>query len=289
MIVQHFDTPPSMAALYLRCLTGRHDKTVSTLPELRIEIERTPIDRQQLSNYLTAFGSGNNTILPPPFIYLATQFSQMALLTHHQFPLSPLGLVHLGIRFDQSQDIAVPEALHIRTEINDQFASDKGLVFELVTTVPGARGQNLFSMRNHYLAKAIRPDRERPLPNLCDVEENSLNRPSATTEICLQKDAGRRYARLSGDYNPIHLYGWSAKLLGFRRPIIHGLYLIARSYAELYRSQGRYPLRSRFQFKSPLYLPGKARLERFEESPKETIVVRSESRDHLYGQIDWST
>ena len=33
-------------------------------------------------------------------------------------------------------------------------------------------------------------------------------------------DAGRRYAALSGDCNPIHLWPWSARLMGMRAPII---------------------------------------------------------------------
>lgn len=33
----------------------------------------------------------------------------------------------------------------------------------------------------------------------------------------------RRYAALSGDWNPIHLWDWSARLLGQRQAILHGM------------------------------------------------------------------
>lgn len=33
----------------------------------------------------------------------------------------------------------------------------------------------------------------------------------------------RRYAALSGDWNPIHLWRWSARLFGQRQPILHGM------------------------------------------------------------------
>jgi acyl dehydratase len=46
-------------------------------------------------------------------------------------------------------------------------------------------------------------------------------------------DVGRRYAQVSGDYNPIHLHPLSARLFGFKRPIAHGWWLLARSLAEL--------------------------------------------------------
>jgi hypothetical protein len=49
----------------------------------------------------------------------------------------------------------------------------------------------------------------------------------------LVHDTGRLYARLSGDYNPIHLWPWSARLLGFKRPIIHGMHTVGRAVAEI--------------------------------------------------------
>ena len=38
----------------------------------------------------------------------------------------------------------------------------------------------------------------------------------------LPAGAGRRYARVSGDYNPIHLWALTARPFGFRAPILHG-------------------------------------------------------------------
>jgi acyl dehydratase len=58
-------------------------------------------------------------------------------------------------------------------------------------------------------------------------------------EWALPQDAGRRYAALSGDWNPIHLWGWSARLFGLRQPIIHGAHSMARARAELERLGGR--------------------------------------------------
>jgi acyl dehydratase len=51
-------------------------------------------------------------------------------------------------------------------------------------------------------------------------------------------DIGRRYAAVSGDRNPIHLYGMTAKAFGFPRQIAHGMWTKARCLAAL---QGRIP------------------------------------------------
>ena len=40
----------------------------------------------------------------------------------------------------------------------------------------------------------------------------------------LPGDLGRKYAAVSGDHNPIHLYPLTAKALGFPRQIAHGMW-----------------------------------------------------------------
>ena len=51
-------------------------------------------------------------------------------------------------------------------------------------------------------------------------------------------DIGRRYAAVSGDRNPIHLYPLTARAFGFPRAIAHGMWLKARTLAAL---EGRLP------------------------------------------------
>jgi hypothetical protein len=61
-------------------------------------------------------------------------------------------------------------------------------------------------------------------------------------------DAGRRFGALTGDRNPIHLYSFTSQLFGFKRPIAHALYLVARLEAALVKageSDGKIGARSR--------------------------------------------
>ena len=46
-------------------------------------------------------------------------------------------------------------------------------------------------------------------------------------------DAGWAYARVSGDYNPIHLNLLTARPFGYPRPIAHGWWTLARTLASL--------------------------------------------------------
>ena len=76
----------------------------------------------------------------------------------------------------------------------------------------------------------------------------------------LPASAGRRYAGLSGDANPIHLGRLSARAFGLREPIMHGMHTLARCEAELQRLTGAAPRRLQMQFLRPLPLPGWAQL-----------------------------
>jgi acyl dehydratase len=70
----------------------------------------------------------------------------------------------------------------------------------------------------------------------------------------LAGDAGRRYAAVSGDHNPIHLYPLTAKVFGFPRQIAHGMWSLARCVAAL---ENRIPdaVTVDAAFKKPIFLP----------------------------------
>ncbi|HEU4753566.1 MAG TPA: MaoC/PaaZ C-terminal domain-containing protein, partial [Armatimonadota bacterium] len=92
--------------------------------------------------------------------------------------------------------------------------------------------------------------------------------PAAWTTVeewALGPGAGRRYARASGDYNPVHLWSWSARLLGYRRPILHGFCLEAMATHALVRQcLGGDPTALRrllLRFRSPLLLPARVALQ----------------------------
>jgi acyl dehydratase len=74
----------------------------------------------------------------------------------------------------------------------------------------------------------------------------------------LDRGAGRAFAALTGDVNPIHLFPAAAKLAGFPGCILHGFGSFARVFASLERSLGehdRSPVSLSLQFVKPLVLP----------------------------------
>lgn len=281
-----FESLPRLPVLYLKAGIKRNSKQLNSLPELSLKVSGFKINRNQLSNYLSTFEYESTKLMPAPFLYLATQAIQLYMLTLPEFPLSPAGLVHLGVRFEQTKELPPEWQGDVVMSIINQRRSRKGLVLDIESRFENNTGTVCLTITSTYLARAVKVRNDDSLPKLVRFDEELLNGGRAfESSFSVGRHAGKRYARLSGDYNPIHLYGWSAKLFGFKLPIIHGLYMVSKAYSELYKQYKILPLEGTFQFKSPLYLPGKADLRLKANNDHWTILVNSSESDHLHGRV----
>lgn len=71
----------------------------------------------------------------------------------------------------------------------------------------------------------------------------------------LASNHGRKYAWLSNNFDLIHFSKITAKIMGLKKPIMHGMFTAARGLSEL--KEFKYPLRVDFRFVAPVYLPSK--------------------------------
>lgn len=92
-------------------------------------------------------------------------------------------------------------------------------------------------------------------------------------------NTGLKYAAVSGDYNPHHLYKWSAMIMGFKQPIAHGLWTMGCAVQELFAYDPTlsksYPFSVDCEFKKPLFMPGKV-----------TFGIKKREKDVLFGVYD---
>jgi acyl dehydratase len=113
-------------------------------------------------------------------------------------------------------------------------------------------------------------------------EAEEPQRPRAVWSV--PGDIGRRYASVSGDSNPIHLYGLTAKLFGMPRPIAHGMWLKARCLAALEDTlPAGYSVDVRF--KLPLYLPGKVAFSASSGDGGFAVHSVRDGKPHLVGEV----
>jgi acyl dehydratase len=99
------------------------------------------------------------------------------------------------------------------------------------------------------------------------------------------------YALASGDFNPHHLTRLTARPLGYKRPIAHGMWTLARAIGLLER---RTPLTGEITveaaFKRPLYMPSRVAFTAVEEGPaasRMAVFAPSTQEPHLFATVSW--
>ncbi|OLF55719.1 MaoC family dehydratase [Pseudomonas chlororaphis] len=246
------DTPPNLAALYWKAAT-RRKITGTELPRdgLRSQVR---VQTERLAAYRQVCGFIENGLLPPTYPHVLAFALQMQLLTGKDFPFPLLGLVHLANRIRVLRPMGGVGELSIGVRVDNLQPHAKGAVFDLLTSVDDALGP-LWEAQSRMLCRGVKLSGETPaedLPNEASLSE--LTRWQAPADI------GRRYARVSGDYNPIHLSAMSARLFGFPQAIAHGLWNKARALAALNEHLPAANVEIAVDFKKPLRLPSEVRL-----------------------------
>ena len=224
-------------------------KTGGDLPDLALTRHDVPVDRAHLAAYSEVCGFPLKESLPVTYPHLLAFGLHMAIMTDGSFPFPAIGTVHLENSITQHRPILATERLQVTARPDHLRAHSKGKVFDLLTTVHSA-GEPVWEETSTFL-RIGKGDRHAASSAL-----EGLEQPKSTgTSWKLAGDLGRRYAAVSGDHNPIHLYALTAKAFGFPRQIAHGMWSKARCLAAL---DGRLPdaVTAEVAFKKPVLLPG---------------------------------
>ncbi len=205
----------------------------------------TPDEAARFSSFVGWTADG----LAPTFPYALLTHLHFSLVNDARFPFPPLGLIHKKETIELLAPLT-PGAWSMRCVLTSITAVERG--FELSITselrVDGAltwRSTTLAFKRTTTTERASKP--RPPPPNLEGAER-----------WVLPDGHGRAYAALSNNVDPIHMSGWSARLMGHRGALMHGMWLAARGWSAL----GSTPKAVEFRFLSPVYLPATVAFQR---------------------------
>ena len=243
---------PFLPPLYWRAALKRKI-TGSTLPEQGLRC-RVSIDPKHVAAYRKVCGFTDSPILPATYPHILAFGVQMQLLTDSNFPFPLLGLIHLNNRIRIHRPLGGVSELSISVHTQNLKPHPKGATFDLVTSVEDSLGL-LWEAESRMLCRGVKLEG--------DAEDHAQPSPTKVNELTRWKapaDIGRRYARVSGDYNPIHLSALTAKLFGFPQAIAHGLWNKARTLAALSEHLPAANIEIDVEFKKPVRLPGEVTL-----------------------------
>lgn len=263
------------------------------LPFAEVRLPDVRADRDRLSRYARLCGFTKTEHLPPTYPHVLAFPATMALLTRKDFPLPLLGLVHVGNQISIRRPIGAQERLTLHLSAADLRPHPAGSAFDVSTRVGDEDDELVWESVSTYVRRdPSRPRPERrpgPTPDgLISALMAGDPADATVTEWHVPANTGRRYAAVSGDHNPIHLYPLTARPFGFSTAIAHGMWTKARILAAL---EPELPpgYTVDVTFRAPVRLPSTVRLSSNPEGANRgigfTLSTPDGDRVHLDGTI----
>jgi acyl dehydratase len=222
--------------------------------------ERTAaVTRDHVSAYAAVCGFPVKDTAPLTFPHVLAFPLHMALMTSPDFPFPAIGTVHLENTITQHRPVLVGETLRIEVHTSEVRSHSKGRTIAFLAT-GSVDGDTVWESSSTYLRRGRSPAEAAEAAETAETtRDDGILSPTAVAPgritWRLAGDVGRRYAAVSADHNPIHLYPLTAKALGYPRQIAHGMWSLARCVAAL---ENRLPdaVTVEAAFRKPIVLPG---------------------------------
>lgn len=277
---------PSLAATFFRALgTGaKRPGLVKTLPPAELVLPRVQLNAQHIGQYSALCGFHVGQGVPLIYPQLLTFPLVTAYMCSDACPWPAMGTVHLANTIEQHKPLFADDVVRVEMATGSLFAHEKGQGFTLDLRI--LRGDELvWSATQSLLRVGVKETSGAGYTSQIQVDAPL----SCQTEYSASADIGRRYGAVSGDRNPIHMSALSARLFGFKRAIAHGMWTNARALSCLLPAKPVEQARLAVEFKTPLYLPGRASLWSARSSNGALFEVRDAKgqRPHLRGQFSY--
>ncbi len=243
------------------------------------------IDTEKLNRFKRVCGyEADNDVIPEvPAAFIQTLFigviSKFIGASH--FPINPMGLIQVGQSFDLKCPLSPEVPLDLYCRLLDMTQTERGIHTRFLMEAK-AEEHLVWEGVATYFTRA-----KNPPPKEKKDREQEIPMPVQET-ISVPENIGRQYAVVSGDYNPHHLYGWTAKFIGFKRAIAHGMWSLARVCASLEKEFG-YPETFKMEgaLKLPIFLPGTVTLGVDTQDDRTDFELRDHKKGvpHLKGNF----
>jgi len=250
----------ALVALKQRFGHGSDRALVTPGPELSDVLR--PLPKKLVSDYVRHVGGDPSAWRGrlPPHLFPQWGFG-LAARTLSDVPYPLLKVLNGGCRLEINAPLPADQALHVTARLED--VDDNGrraVLHQRVVTGTAAEPEALVAHLYAIVPLASKGDggaKKREKPRVPDhVRELSFFR--------IGERAGLEFAKLTGDFNPVHWVPGYARAMGFRNVILHGFSTMARAFEGVARGQhaGRVDAIRTFdvRFSRPLILPARVGL-----------------------------
>ena len=278
-------TLPSGLASYPRVLfTSRPPVTeVGDPPEFTATVQGVTLDPARIARYSSVCGFEAGAV-PSTYPHVLAMPLHLEIFACSRFPLRPMGLIHLSNSIELLGELRPGARLDFRVAACNYRRTDAGLAFDMNTDVT-TDGQSLWRETCVFLSRWPEPQERTgsrpPRPPKAPKDAAVL----AELEVSLS--TAWSYARVSGDFNPIHLNHRAARFFGLRGAISHGMWSLARSYAQSPAPVLAPGTRIDTQFLTPVQLPARVAIKEWTEegAAKRALCDVRTGRVHMYSSL----
>lgn len=301
---------PTKLSLYSRALFAKGLKGgAPKLPTTSITLSNIKPNTEEVKQYknVCSFKNDNNQ-LPMTFPHILAFPLHLELMLLKDFPFALMGMIHIRNDIRQHRAINLFETMDVTCSFDSIRSTQKGYEVDIKTIV---------HITGEVVWESISTNLVRKKIDSLNSDETKVNSEEGSSQKQLSQDEypykefwnlssglGRRYALVSGDSNPIHLFSLSAKLFGFKGHIAHGMWTKARVIAALHPQLNSESCRVVVNFKMPIFLPSNIQLnyrlkdqlddkadDQLDKQPNNVNNIQFEVRDetgtkpHLQGYI----
>lgn len=295
-----FRSAPSIVPSYTRIVFKKKLPLLPDdmeLPRLEAVLAHFKATRERVEAYRAVCGGEPSDTLPVAYPHVLAMPVQLALMASSAFPVRIMGLVHLRNHIEQQRPLRVGEAGRLRVWIDGHRETNVGQEFDVNTSVE-IDGRPVWQETCVLMARRMTRDTKKryagriaagegiPAPDAESVQPTSPDSVNMTT-FDADDGIGWRYARVSSDFNPIHLTKVGARMFGFNQPIAHGMWSLARCLAALNSSTFDGAKRVDVVFKRPVMIPAPLTLETWHTPTGAGFALKGTERGktHVAGSV----
>lgn len=274
-------TLPKVGSLFAKALTNSLSRPDASkgLPEGSVGVVDLEQDVARAAEYARVCGFTLREHVPSTWLHVLSFPLQTHIMASGDFPFPLAGLVHVTNRITQYRPVSVSEKLRLEVEATNLSPHRKGVTFDFHGRIHVGDELVWEGLSNYLATKARLPG------DPAEVEREQAPEAAPSQKWRIPADMGRRYAKVSDDSNPIHLHPVTARLFGFPRPIIHGMWTHARALAA-YGGQLPDAYTVRVQFTKPIMMPGTVRFASDSaEGVRRFAVLGRDDKPRLVGSI----
>jgi len=229
---------------------------VNSPSTITVSVNGLHLRERAAGRYSQVCGFDSRAPLPVTYPHVLAMPLHLRIFTMREFPLRPMGLIHLTNSIETLGDLNARQPLDIDVSAQNYRPTDAGLAFDMTTEIR-SEGRALWRETCCFLSRwpesAARPGGRPQRPPKAPKDA------AIVAELPVSLRTAWDYARVSNDYNPIHLSDRAARFFGLRGAIAHGMWSLARSLADEPMPVG--PATIETQFLTPVQLPARVAIK----------------------------